>query len=387
MKIIFACGGTGGHIYPAVAMYHEFKKHDTNMSNRYLFVGSDRGLEGDIYQAESIPDYQLIKSRGIERSFSLQNFNSIWCNLVAFSQAKKIVRNFKPDLIISTGSYPCFHITFYASKYKIPFFFIEGNALPGIVVKLFQKTAKRIFASTDLIRKYLKTDSNIRISGLPTRDTRINKSKTEILNDLGFIEDKSLKNKFSDHNVVAPVGSYRAKMITIIGGSCGSPELNVAVSGLIDDNSLNYQILWATGKREYEKVMDRTNDIPGNVKIVDYINNMPEILSVTDMLISRSGAMTIQEIKDFKLPAILVPFARAAENHQYINASELAELGVAEIIEEKDIDSNILSRTINAVLLNENNIKEIYKNNPALNNENVSEKIYEEIIDCVKETI
>jgi len=364
MKVLFACGGTGGHIYPAIALYHEFVEHDTGADNAYVFVGSDYGLEKDIFRAEGIPDYRLIASRGIARSFSLRTFKSVWCDLIAFSQAKKIVRDLKPDLIVSTGGYPCFHTTYYASKYQIPFFFIEGNVLPGIVVKLFQKRAERIFVSTDLVRKYLKTDAPIRVTGIPTRQAVIHRSKTEIVGDLGFVGDK--------------------KLVTIIGGSCGSPELNVAVSGLIKDARLDYQILWATGKKDYQSVRDHIGDIPDHIKVVDYIDNMPEILSVTDMLVSRSGALTIQEIKDHHLPAILVPFAKAAENHQYINASALVALGAARMIEEKDLDSALLRSAIDDVLQNEIALKDAYKNDPAAKSEGAGEKIYREIMSGMK---
>ena len=363
MKIIFACGGTGGHIYPAIAMYNEFMSHDPD-TNNYLFVGSDYGLEKNIFQTENITGYKLIKSRGIKRSISLSNIKSVWCNIAAFSQAKRIIRDFKPDIIISTGGYPSFHITYYASKYKVPFFFIEGNALPGIVVKLFHEKAKKIFVSTELVKKYLKTDSNICVSGMPSRNIKVNKSKAEIIKDLVFNEDK--------------------KIITIIGGSCGSPELNSAVLELIKREDFSYHILWATGKKNYSQVIDRLGNIPENIKIVEYINNMQEILYATDIIISRSGAMTIQEIKNFKLPAILVPFAKAAENHQYINASELESIGTAIIIGEKNISSDILKSAIENTLLNEKKIKDIYENSPAMYSENINENIYDEIVGCIK---
>ena len=366
MNIIFACGGTGGHIYPAVAMYEEFVRNDLGSMHKYLFVGSDYGLEKDIFPAENIAGYKLIKSRGIKRSLSPSNFKSVWCNIAAFSQARKIVRDFQPDMVIGTGGYPSFHITNRAAKQKIPFFLIEGNARPGIVVKLYHKKATRVFAATGTIRQHLKTDANLRITGLPSRGAGVCRSKSEILRDLGFAQ-------FAQHG--------DGKVVVIFGGSCGSPALNAAASGYVEQPRPDRLVIWATGKANYAQVMNDITDVPINVKIVDYINNMREILSVADIIVSRAGAMTIQEIKDFKLPAVLVPFGAAAGNHQYINASELAALGTAKIIKESEITSGILRSAIDDVLSNGETIREIYDKFPASGN--VSEAIYKEIAACM----
>jgi len=354
---MFTCGGTGGHIYPAIALYEEFRKRHKNMD--YLFVGSDYGLEKDIMASEGIP-IELIKSRGIKRSLSIGNIKSGICNVIAFFQAKKIINEFKPDLVISTGAYPTFHITYFAVKKKIPVFLIESNVVPGFVTRLFWSKARKVFVSSIATLNYFKTHSNIEVVGTPSRIVNTHKEIKQILQE-------QLLNK-------------EEKIVTIIGGSCGSEKVNECIMDMINDKEMNYQIIWATGKRNYSCIMEGLKKENSKVKVVPYINNMNEILKITDLIICRAGAMTIEEIKSFGIPAILVPFAQATGNHQYINALELKKVGAAEILEEKTIDANRLYERINEIITNEETLKHMKKSYEMVKTNHSNERIVEKIV-------
>lgn len=357
MKILFTCGGTGGHIYPAIAIYHEFRTRNKDIE--CLFVGSDYGLEKDIMKNEGV-SIELIKSRGIKRSLSIGNIKSAVFNIVAFFQAKKIISKFKPDLVISTGAYPTFHITYFSIRMKIPVFLIENNIMPGFVTKLFSNKARKVFVSSKLTEKYLKTHSNLEVVGTPSRIINTHKVVEQILQEQQLSKEE--------------------KIVTIIGGSCGSEKLNDCIIDMINNYEINYQIIWATGKKNYNNILKSLKKENSKVKIVDYINNMSEVLKITDLIICRAGAMTIEEIKEFCIPAIIVPFAQATGNHQYINAVELREAGVAEILEENKITTDKLFKKINEIINKEEILKLMRNNYETIKTSHSNEKIYEIIM-------
>lgn len=356
LKMLFTCGGTGGHIYPAIAIYNEFMKKHKDIE--VLFVGSDYGLEKDIMKKEGI-NIELICSRGVKRSFSISNINAIVKNLIAFKQAKKIMASFNPDIVISTGAYPAFHITYLASIKKIPFYLIESNIVPGLVTRLLAKKATKLLVSSNEILKYLKNPTNVEVVGTPSRLEKTFKPKEQILIELGLMN--------------------KEKVITIMGGSCGSEQLNNSIAELIKIQSKEYQIIWATGKIYYERVKNSITQENG-VRILEYINCMDEILEITDLIICRAGAMTIQEIKEYQVPAILVPFEQATGNHQYINALELKEAGAAYIIEENQIDGKVLHEKIKDIIKDNHRLPKMKEAYYLFKKNNANERIYEIII-------
>jgi UDP-N-acetylglucosamine--N-acetylmuramyl-(pentapeptide) pyrophosphoryl-undecaprenol N-acetylglucosamine transferase len=386
MKVLFTCGGTGGHIYPAIAMYHEFKNKSADFE--YLFVGSDYGLERDIMKHEGL-HMEFVQSRGIKRSLSLSNLKAVFCNLKAFAQAKRILKRFQPDLVISTGAYPTFHITYYAVRKQIPVFLIESNVMPGLVTRLFSGKAQKIFVGSDRTLAYLKDPGRAEVTGTPSRLLPPERTREEILNDLDF--------------------RHSASTVVVMGGSCGAERINDSLLEIINEKEISFQLLWATGKKHFAYVRDHIQEVskekqakdkwlkieeeqarmvdiilqPGEghrVRIVDYIDNMNEILSVADLVVCRAGATTIREIKEFRVPAILIPFAQATGNHQYINALELEEAGCAGILEEDRVNGEILIEKMNSLLSDEELLKTMRKSYDSILIENSNQKIYESIM-------
>ncbi len=358
MRVMFNCGGTGGHIYPAIALYHTFREHHQNFE--YLFVGSTHGLEGEIFKEEGISNVAFLSSRGIKRSLSLSNICSLFLNFISLWKAKKIMKQYKPDFLISTGGYPSFHMTYLASRMNIPFFLIESNAVSGLVTRLFYKKARRIFTSSSILNEALKGADRMRAYGVPIRKRGQGKTKEEIARERGL--------------------NLGEKIVLVVGGSCGAERINEIMIDLIKSNSLPVQFLFATGKKHYKEICEKIGVVPRGIQIVDYINNMTEVVSIVDMIVSRSGAMTISEIKQFEIPALLIPFAKATGNHQYWNAMELTEQGVAEIIREEDLSRNNLEEMIEKILLNKINYQRMKQNFGKIENKNPNQQIYEEIM-------
>lgn len=338
MNILFACGGTGGHIYAAVALYEEMKRRDPKGRHTYLFVGSDYGLERDIFSQEDITQTRFISSRGLQRRLTPGNLKSLFLNIRALSQARRVFAAFAPDLVVGTGGYPAYHMTRLARKKGTPYDLVEMNAVPGLVTKWFYRNARAVYAASTSLSQYLP-GGRVTVTGAPLRRCNPTLTRADILDALGLLPDR--------------------KTILIIGGSCGSEAINRAAEGLVKSLTPGCQLIWATGTRAFDAVSTRVIPPPPHVKLVPYIGNMPDVLSVADLIVSRAGAMTVQEIQSHHLPAVLVPFAQAAGRHQHQNALELADRQVAQIIEESDITPTALRRAIDSILLDEKRLADI----------------------------
>ena len=412
MKILFTCGGTGGHIYPAIAMYHEFRSRIPDLE--YLFVGSDYGLEREIMENEGIR-MEFIPSRGIQRRLSIRNLQAVFCNLKAFFQARSMIKRFQPDLVISTGAYPTFHITWCAVRRHIPVFLIESNILPGLVTRLASGKARKVFVTSGRTLAYLRDPSRAEVTGTPSRMLPPEKTRERILQDLHFGD--------------------REKTVVVVGGSCGAEKINDSLLEILHGKEIPFQILWATGKKHFSYVRDHIGPVgiqsgsgtdakeivnvgtkedacantradagitaaagcgkychigtdgntkaiqgkDGRVRIVDYIVNMNEIISVADLIVCRAGAMTIGEIKEFRVPAILIPFAQAAGNHQYFNALELEKAGCAVIRKEAELSGESLYDEICGLLSDQERLKRMRSGYDKISISNSNQKIFESI--------
>ncbi len=362
MKLLFTCGGTGGHIYPAVAVYQACVRHDTANRNSYLFVGSDYGLEKHIFAREGVGPAVFLPSRGFQRSLSPKTLTALFHNARALPRAKRIFTEFKPDLVVGTGAYPAFHMTYWARKTGTPYVLIEGNALPGLVTRLFYRQAKTVFIASEAIRAHLTGADNLVNTGLPLRQPETRRAKEDILRALGL--------------------SARRKVVTLVGGSCGSEPLNAAVADMVLRHRPDAQFIWATGQKEYAAVRRRLDVTPPGVAVLDYLDNIPEILSVTDLIVARAGAMTVQEIKAHRLPAVFVPFERAAGGHQLANALAMQALGVADIVREHELGGGRLRDAVESMLGDEARRADIAQRYEETTWTNPDEAIYNTIMGC-----
>lgn len=355
MKILVAAGGTGGHIYPALALIDKFKSHDNN--TQVIYVGTTNRMEKDIVPKLGI-EYKAIEIYGLTKNI-IRDIKDIYLIIKNTKEMKKLMKEYKPDVILAIGGYVTYPVIKAAHKLHIPIFMHEQNAIPGKVNKLTEKKANLIGVSFEESKKYFK-NNNVFYSGNPVAERALTIPKIT-KSQIGFDEDK--------------------RLITIVAGSLGSTSLNNKIQEFLNQKS-EYQILYITGAVVYDKIKD--NKYPKNVKIVPYFDNLPGILKSTDVLITRAGASTIAEVEALGVPSIFIPSPYVANNHQYYNALNIQKLNAGEMLEEANFTTTKLNELINKVLNN----KELYQTNLSkLAVTNSSEIIYQkikEMLDNVK---
>lgn len=359
MKVIIAAAGTGGHINPGIAIANEIKKH--HRSAEITFIGTPRGLENDLVPRSG---YKLktIEAYGIKRKISLNNFKNACKTLRSYKTARKIIEEIKPDIIIGTGGYICGPALSSGIKLGIPTILHESNAFPGIAVKILSKKVNAVLVGFEAAKKRLPNARRVVVTGTPTKINKIN---------LTVERKKVLKKQLSINNELP--------IITVFGGSQGAETINNCLTEIINKKlNTNYHIIWAVGQQKYEETRNRVKT-QYNATIVPYIYNMEEVLNLADLVVARSGAMTITEVAKCGKPAIFIPYPYATENHQEYNARVLANRDAAKIILDKELNNKKLNDTINEILNDKDKLKQMGKIAEQISIKNVEKKIYMEI--------
>ncbi len=367
MRVIMAAAGTGGHINPAIAIANKIKKEEPD--SEIIFIGAYVGLEKDLVPRAGYTLKQ-IESHGIARKPTPTNIKNFYKTVnTSVSQAKKIIKEFKPDLIVGTGGYVCVSVGIAARVLKVPYIIHESNVLPGIATKLMARRAKKVLLGFEEAKTKLPRNVNTVVTGTPTKVEKIELTAEEIKEkkrELGFDPEKPL--------------------VIIFGGSQGARSINNTMEAIIR-NKINktYQLMWAVGPTQYpivkEDLKKENIDIEhlDNIQAVNYIYNMEEVLNVSDLAVARSGAMTITELEKIGTPAIFIPFPYAAENHQEYNARALEKEEAAKVILDKDLNYEILDRTILDIISDKNTLKKMSKNIAKLSIKNPEDLIYKEL--------
>ena len=314
MKIIIAGGGTGGHIFPAIAIANAIKKKES--AAQILFVGAKGKME-----MEKVPQagYEIkgLDIAGFNRSSLIKNFGLPFKLIKSFFQVAGIIKNFKPDAVIGVGGYSSFPVLKYAQSKSIPTFIHESNSFAGKSNIMLGKKATKIFTATDGMEKFFPADK-ILVSGNPVRQTIVQAvvSKEEALKKFGL-----------------PAGKTT---VLSIGGSLGAKSINEAIDKNLEAfEQNNLQLIWQTGKPYKEKGKQRAAG-QANVFVNDFITNMEDAYAAADLVISRSGAMAIAELCVVKKPVVFVPYPFAAEDHQTANAKTLVSKQAAKMITDAD---------------------------------------------------
>ncbi len=329
MKIIMTGGGTGGHIYPAIAIADKIKRKHPEAE--IIFVGTKRGMEKDLVPKNGY-DIRFITVSGFHRKKPWKNIKTAADLIKGSGQIRKILKEFKPDLVIGTGGYVCGPVVRAAHKSGIKTFIHEQNALPGVTNKLLEKYADKVFISFSESNKYFKNPEKLIVTGNPIR-------KSFLLCGMNHSREK--------------MGISPSEFVILcFGGSLGAGKINStmvhvaeAISGIPDT-----RLYFITGRNYYEQVLaslkEKQVNLSGNINILEYADNMHEYLSAADLVISRAGALTISEITACGKASILIPSPNVTGNHQYFNAKVVADKGGAIIIEEKDLTEEKLLGTI-----------------------------------------
>ena len=371
MKAIIAAAGTGGHINPGIAIANKIKEKEKN--SEIIFIGTDRGLENDLVPRAGY-ELKRIDAHGIERKLNIQNFKNLYATFKSIGEAKEVLTRFKPDVVIGMGGYICVPVVIAAKKLNIPVVLHESNAFPGIAVRLFKNKADKILVGFEDAKKRLENKENVVVTGNPIRIKKLElnkEEKTKIIESVGLKSDK-------------PV-------VLAFGGSQGAQSINRSLLEIIvNKKNKDYQIIWAAGPNQYEDIKNKLKEVNmdidnlENVKILPYIYNMEEIMNACDLVVSRSGAMTITEISVVGKPAIFIPFPFATENHQEYNAKVLENVGAAKIILNKDLNSESLGKTISKLISNKKELEQMGENAFKVVRKNVEDTIYKEIKETIK---
>lgn len=370
MKVIIAAAGTGGHINPGIAIANKIKEEQKN--SEIIFIGTTRGLENDLVPRAG---YKLrtIEAYGLSKKISIDNLKKLYKTYKGIGQAEKIVKEFKPDIVIGTGGYICGAVITAAHKLGIPTMLHESNAFPGKAVSMLAKKVDTILVSFKETENRIKNAKEIVCTGTPVKIKKQSytaEKKREILEECGLNTNKPI--------------------VLVYGGSQGAQKINEALLEIIENKqNKEYQVIWATGPKQYDVIKEKLDDkqinislIP-NMKISPYIYNMEEIMNVSDLIVARSGAMTITEISDLGKASILVPLPNVSNDHQMYNAKVLEKVDAAKIIENNNLNGNILNATINEIVMNDGTLKQMGINANTISITGTTEMIYEEILKLV----
>lgn len=315
-RVLFAGGGTGGHLFPAIAVAEQIKimKPETEI----LFIGTKSKIEGKVVPQLGYK-FKSIWIKGFARKFNFENLLFPLKLFVSVIQSLVINMSFRPKVAVGSGGYVSGPAIFAASVMGAKIILLEQNSYPGVTTRLLERYAEEVHISFDDSRKYLRRKEIVKTTGNPVRMNLGKISKPEALGKFGLSEE--------------------FKTLLVLGGSLGAESINKAIGKnlkeLIDNN---IQVLWQTGKNYYENFKHLNSD---KVKVYEFIEDMNSAYSACDLLLARAGATTIAEILALGLPAILVPSPNVAENHQYYNAKSLADKNAALLIEDENIESEL----------------------------------------------
>lgn len=358
MKYIISAGGTGGHIYPALAIINKIKQEDNKAD--ILYIGTNDRMESKIIPDKNIP-YFGIELSGLNRKNVFKNIKVISNLNKSYKKVKKEIAKFKPDIVIGVGGYVTFPVIYAAHKLGIKTVIHEQNSIPGLTNKLLSKVVNRVFISLPGSKEYFKT-RNIIYTGNP-RSQEVVSVKPINKKTYGLNNDK--------------------KLVIIVMGSLGSMTMNQKLKDIIPNfKNKDYEVVFVTGNNYYNDYKDIKVD---NVKIVPFIDNMLEYIKACDLIVSRSGASIISEITVSGVPSILVPSPYVTNNHQYKNALELANVGASVIISEEDFNSDNLIGKIDEIIENKVKYNKMVEATLKLGINDSQDRIYEEIMRVIKE--
>ena len=371
MRAVFAAGGTAGHINPALAVADKLKS--VFPETEILFIGTPSGMEARLVSKAGY-DFRAVEMAGFQRSISLRsivkNVKAMYYYCIsAKRQVRKILKEFKPDIVIGTGGYVTGTVLTQAIALGIKTVTHESNSYPGMATKMLAKKADKVLLATEDAKKHLSTDERCIVTGNPLR-TNIK------------IEERSAARE--------RLGLPEGFTVLSFGGSLGANRITDAVAELIaweeKTGGINHiHSYGGNGKERFYSALEQSGVSEDKSRHIfrDYIDNMYTCICAADVVIARAGAMTITELTAIGRPAVLVPYPNAAENHQYYNALTLCNAGAAVLIEDKDLTKERLVSEISALYADRERLAAMEENSKKSAKNNAADMILSEIIDLV----
>ncbi len=335
MRVIISAGGTGGHIYPALAIINKIKEKEPD--SEFLYIGTHNRMEKDIVPAKGIA-YKAIEMYGFSKHI-FKNLRTVKCLFKAFKDSKKIISSFKPDIVIGVGGYVTVPVIMSAHKLGVKTFLHEQNSLPGKSNKFLSKYCDLVGVSFESSLKYFPSGKAI-LTGNPCSEDAL-AVPSLVKSSLGLSDFK--------------------KLVLIVMGSLGASRVSKYLEKeLLKFEGADYEVLFVTGKASYDEVMKYK--YPKNVKVIPFYEGLTKVMKKTDLMVSRAGASTLSEIIALKVPSILIPSPYVANNHQYVNALDLVNNKAALMIEEGELKEGALFSKVNEII-NDNKQLNLFKSN------------------------
>jgi len=357
MRVLLAGGGTAGHINPAISIADTIKSKEPD--SEFLFVGTKNGMESKLVPKSGY-NIEFVEVSGFKRKLTVKNLVAAYKALTACGKCRKIIKKFKPDVVIGTGGYVSGPLLLAATKLKIPTLIHEQNVFAGLTSKMLSDKVNTVCISFEESRKRFEKANNVVLTGNPIRSE---------LFDLTYNEAR------------AKLGLDNKPFIVSFGGSLGAKRIN--------DSMINYiknveegksNILFATGERGFEEVNENLKGVEkSGVKVVKYIYNMNEVMQAADLLICRAGAITVSELNALGKPSVLIPSPNVTDNHQFYNAKALADKNAAVLIEESELNDELFFDTVSKLSIDLKKLGEMSRCSKAMGITNANELIYNEI--------
>jgi len=365
VRVLMTGGGTGGHVNPAIAIANTIREKEKD--SVIAFVGTKRGIENKLVPKFGYEVYH-IEIQGLKRKLTLSNLKTAYLTVTSVFKAKKLIKEFKPDVVIGTGGYVCWPIVKAAADMGIPTVLHESNALAGVAVRMLEKYVDIVYTNFEATIKKLK---------YPNKAVRVGNPLIS-----GFETDVSAVSEVK--------GNYK-KLILSYGGSLGAMRVNQEMMALMRDFSCKHPDILhihASGAIEKDSTLALFKEYGlekyDNLQLVEYIYDMPKKMAAADLVISRAGAMTLSELAMLKKPCVLIPSPNVTDNHQYKNAVELEKKNAAVVFEEKDLAEGVLVSAVRDLIFDDNKLADMQKNIKGFA-ENTNTLIYEGVKKLVEE--
>ena len=373
MKVIFTCGGTAGHVNPALALAGYMQERDP--AAEILFVGAERGLERDLIAHTAYP-FRTVNVSSFWRSFKLKaikhNLVSVRNLLFAERETNAILNDFKPDLIVGTGGYASYPIVRYGAKRGIPTAVHESNAIPGLTTKQLEPYAQRIMVGFEDCRKHYRHPDKVVVTGTPVRGDFFTQTKAEAKRKLGLDDGRPLVVSFWGSLGAGQMNRMMAEFLAL--EAAHEPFHHIHGVGSISWNAMQSEL------------KARGVDLAAHpsLDVREYIYDMADVMRAADLVLSRAGASTIAELTALGVPAILVPSPNVTNHHQEKNAALLGDHGAAVVLPEDGLDGKRLFTTTAGILRDEAKRENMAKNMASLGVTDATQRIYETVMSLLR---
>jgi UDP-N-acetylglucosamine--N-acetylmuramyl-(pentapeptide) pyrophosphoryl-undecaprenol N-acetylglucosamine transferase len=325
MRYLFAGGGTGGHIFPAIAIADEIRKIDTEAE--ILFIGAKGRIEERIVPSNNYK-LETLEISGIRRDNLLKNIGLPLKFLRAMLSCRSIIREFKPDVAVGTGGFVCGPVIYEAQRSGVPTLIQEGNAFAGKTVKFLAPKCNKVVINFEESLRYLKRKDNVIRIAHPIRSSMNRIDRTEAIRYFGLNPGN--------------------RTVLVFGGSQGARGINEAVESIAEKmSSENLNLIWQAGKNDAEILRGKFSEMNESIRIVEFIEKMDAAYSASDVVVCRAGITSIMELAFMRCPSILIPLPGSAENHQEINARTFKDRGAAEVVLQTEAKEKLFDEILN----------------------------------------